>query len=73
MSIRLLDAAEAELDEAIAYYNALAPLLGDTFLIEVLRTFDLVTMHPLAWHPLGGGMRRCRVNRFGACCGLLPV
>lgn len=64
MSVSLLRAAESELDEAVAYYNALAPLLGDAFLVEVLRVFDLVMAHPLAWHPLGDGLRRCRVNRF---------
>jgi plasmid stabilization system protein ParE len=73
MSIRLLDAAEAELDEAVSYYNSLAPLLGESFLIEVLRVFNLISAHPLAWHPLGDGIRRCRTNRFPYAVVYFPV
>ena len=64
MNVRLLEAAEQELDETIAYYNAQAFGLGDAFLLEALRVFDLVVAHPLAWHPLEDGVRWCRTNRF---------
>ena len=37
MSLRLLEPAEQELDEAIAYYNAQVAGLGDSFLLEALK------------------------------------
>jgi len=64
MNVRLLEPAEQELDEAVAYYNAQADGLGDAFLLETLRIFALVKQYPLAWHPLGSGIRRCRLSRF---------
>ena len=64
MNVRLLEPAEQELDEAVAYYNAQVDGLGDAFLVEALRVLGLVKQYPLAWHPLGGGIRRCRLSRF---------
>lgn len=64
MKIRLLEPAEQELDEAIDYYNAQVEGLGDAFLLESLRAFDLIQQYPLAWHSLGPGIRRCRLMRF---------
>lgn len=60
----LLEPAQFELDEAVAWYAAQAPGLGEAFLLEALRGFDLVQRHPDAWHPLGGEVRRCRLARF---------
>lgn len=45
MSIRLLEPAQMELDDAIAWYAEQAPGLGDT-LIEVLKTLRLVEQVP---------------------------
>lgn len=64
MIVRLLEPAERELDETIAYYNAQVAGLGDSFLVETLRVFDLVSKYPEAWHPLGLNTRRCRLSRF---------
>ena len=64
MNLRLLEPARQELDDAIAYYNAQVADLGDSFLIEALKVFDLIKQHPCAWHPLGDGIRWCRLNRF---------
>ena len=64
MRVRLLEPAERELDDAIAYYNAQAPGLGDAFLLELLRAIDLISQYPEAWHPLGSDTRRCRLRRF---------
>ncbi|GAB3498466.1 hypothetical protein GCM10027399_23670 [Curvibacter fontanus] len=52
MNVKLLAPAQHELDEAIAWYAAQAPGLGDAFLIETLKTITLITRHPQAWHPL---------------------
>ena len=64
MTIRFLEVAEVEVDEAITWYEAQAPGLGDAFLIEVMSALDRVLLHPRAWHPLGEGVRRCRLTRF---------
>ena len=64
MNVRLLEPAAAELDEAVEYYNAQVVGLGDAFLLEVLRSIDLIKRHPDAWHPLGSNTRRCRLSRF---------
>ena len=64
MSLRLLEPAQQELDEAIAWYAAQAPGLGDAFLVETLKAFRLIELYPDAWHPLSDATRRCRLSRF---------
>ena len=64
MTVRLLEIAEIELDEAIHWYSAQAPGLGDAFLIEVLSAADRIARFPEAWHPLGDDVRRWRLSRF---------
>lgn len=64
MSMRLLEPAQAELDEAIAWYAAQAPGLGDAFLIETLKSIQLIEQFPTAWHALTPQIRRCRLRRF---------
>jgi hypothetical protein len=48
MDIRFLDVAQEEFDEAVEYYNAQAPGLGDEFLLEVLSTLERVRQFPNA-------------------------
>ena len=62
--LRLLEVAQAELDEAIDWYNDLAPNLGDAFLLEAINGFRQIERHPRAWHPLEGAIRRFRLSRF---------
>jgi len=64
MKVRLLDPAVAELDEAVAWYRALAPGLADRFVDEVRVARQHITARPDAWHPLGDGARRFRLERF---------
>lgn len=64
MTVRFLAIAEIELDQAIRWYGAQAPGLGDAFLIEVLSAADRIARFPEAWHPLHEGVRRCRLSRF---------
>ncbi len=64
MNIRLLEPAQAELDEAVTWYAAQAPGLGEAFLIEALKTIKLIEQFPAAWHPLTPHIRRCRLKRF---------
>lgn len=64
MTVRLLEIAEIELDQAVHWYGEQEPGLGEAFLIEVLSTADRIARFPGAWHPLGDGVRRCRLSRF---------
>ena len=64
MTIRFLAVAENELGEAIDWYRKQAPGLGEAFLIDVLSAADRIAHFPEAWHPMGEGIRRCRLSRF---------
>jgi ParE toxin of type II toxin-antitoxin system, parDE len=64
VTIRFLEIAEIELDQAIRWYGSQAPGLGDAFLVEVLSTAKRIERYPDAWHALGQGIRRCRLGRF---------
>ena len=64
MTIRFVELAEAELDDAIHYYESEAPGLGDEFLAEVVLAGKRITAFPNAWQQLEAGLRRCRLNRF---------
>ena len=62
MTVRFLEIAEIELDQAIHWYGAQAPGLGNAFLIEVLSAADRIARFPEAWHSLGEGVRRCAAS-----------
>ena len=64
MKVSFLTSAQQELDEAIAWYAAQAPGLGEIFLAEMRTTLTLIARHPLAWHKLSRETRRCRLRRF---------
>ena len=64
MTVRFLEIAEIELDQAINWYESQAPGLGNAFLIEVLSAADRIRRFPEAWHPLDEGVRRCRSAAF---------
>ena len=64
MTVRFIELAESELDRAIERYRAQARGLGDVFLTEVLEAVRRIERFPEAWHPLGNGIRRCRLRRF---------
>jgi plasmid stabilization system protein ParE len=64
MRLRLSAAAEAELDEAVAWYRAQAGSLSQRFLDEIRAGRDRIGAHPNAWQPLGDGIRRYRLATF---------
>ena len=64
MEVRILAPAEAELLDAVAYYNRESEGLGYEFAAEVRRTIIRITEHPNAWTPISHHTRRCRLNRF---------
>jgi plasmid stabilization system protein ParE len=64
VTVRFLDIAESELDDAVRWYQTQAPGLGDAFLLEVLAAASRIARYPEAWHVLEQGIRRCRLTRF---------
>ena len=64
MEIRLLSAAQRDLDESYLYYEVQLQHLGVEFLQEILQTFKRIKLNPDAWSPFSERTRRCLVNRF---------
>ena len=64
MTVRFLAVAQAELHDAIGWYNGQAPQLGGAFLVEIVKSLRLVERHPAAWQKLAPSIHRCRLARF---------
>lgn len=64
MTIRFLEAAQQELDEAVKFHEAQIKNLGHAFLNEVLIALDLIHRYPIGWQPLSTNTRRYRLQRF---------
>ena len=64
MNARFTSSAEAELQEAIAFYEAAENGLGGRFLNEVEAVVTRILAHPTAWTPMSPRTRRCRTHRF---------
>lgn len=64
MNIRFLEPAQHELDDAIEYFNAEVPALGQAFLLETLAALERIHQFPHGWHLLSENSRRCRLSRF---------
>jgi len=64
VTVRFLEVAELELDQAIQWYRAQSPGLGDMFLIEALSAVDRIIRFPDAWQSMDENINRCRLNRF---------
>ncbi|MBF0185544.1 MAG: type II toxin-antitoxin system RelE/ParE family toxin [Magnetococcales bacterium] len=62
--IRFLEAAQQELDEAVAFHEGQVIGLGQAFLAEILAALELIRRYPAAWQPLSANTRRCRLRRF---------
>jgi toxin ParE2 len=55
---------EAELADAVAYYNASMPGLGAEFASDVRDGLTRIEQYPKAWQLLGRRARRYRLSRF---------
>ena len=64
MKLSFLEAAEAELQAAMGYYNLQKPGLGQEFLAEIKATVGRIANFPEAWQPLSQRTRRCLSRRF---------
>ena len=64
MIVEFVLAAETELDEAVAYFDAQRAGLGTEFAKEVDAAVWSILDLPNAWQHLEGGVRRCQLRRF---------
>jgi plasmid stabilization system protein ParE len=60
-------AAQAEFDEAAAWYEAQRPGLGDDFVAEVQHVLDTIAQHPERYPIVEGDVREALVSRFPYC------
>ena len=64
MKVRLTSLAELDAWMARSWYESKSARLGEHFVAELAVAFDNLEQFPLAWHPLGDGVRRYRLDRF---------
>lgn len=64
MSFRFHPYAEAELSDAIQYYEDVESGLGQDFAVEVYLAIQRAIAYPRAWMVLAGEVRRALVRRF---------
>lgn len=65
MKVRFLKLAEAELDDAVEYYNSEQENLGLRFQAEVVRAIDRVMQYPSSYQKISKySSRRCLVYKF---------
>lgn len=61
---RFLKPAEAEAEEAVAYFDQQRPGLGDRFEQDLLATVSFVIEHPLSGQSLNERVRKFRLRTF---------
>jgi hypothetical protein len=64
MKLQILQPAEAEIAEAMDYYNNQYSGLGYEFAFEVRESMNRIISYPNAWPLFLGKTRKCHVNRF---------
>jgi plasmid stabilization system protein ParE len=64
VSVRFLPPAEAELAEAVAYYNGQSAGLGAELASEIREGLARIEQFPQAWQLLSRRARRYRLRRF---------
>jgi plasmid stabilization system protein ParE len=64
MMVEFLAPAQAELAEAVAYYDSQEQGLGSQFAAEVRRTIQRILQYPEAWSSISKRTRRCRTSKF---------
>jgi hypothetical protein len=64
VKVRFLSAADAELADAVAYYDRLSAGLGAELAAEVRDSLGRIKEYPEAWQLLGPRVRRYRLKRF---------
>lgn len=64
MKVRFLKPAQAEVDDAFAWYEIQSRGLGTQFLDDFDRAIRRIVAYPLASTEMDEGLRRCLLSRF---------
>ena len=64
MKVSFLKPAQAELDDAFAWYETQSPGLGTRFLDDFDQAVRRIAAYPLASTEIGNGLLRCLLSRF---------
>ena len=64
MTYRFHPEAQAELQEALEFYQDRGLSLGEDFAFQVFAAVQRMIAHPVAWPIVDDPVRRCLVNRF---------
>jgi toxin ParE2 len=64
MAARFLKPAQAEVDEAVAYFDGQREGLGDRFEQDLLHTLTFIAERPLIGKPLTKRVRKFRLRKF---------
>jgi plasmid stabilization system protein ParE len=64
MKVRFLTPAQTEVDDAVAWYDDQAVVLGQEFLDELDRAVRRTSAYPLSCPEIEPGLRRCLMARF---------
>ena len=64
MKVKFLSTADAELKEAIEYYNYQLPSLANQFYFEINNGIERIIQYPDAWTKDGKMVRRYLIKQF---------
>jgi toxin ParE1/3/4 len=64
LNVRFHPDAQAELDDAIDFYEEREIGLGVEFASDVFEAIDRAIMYPRGWSGIAPGIRRCQTQRF---------
>lgn len=64
MTIKIIDEASLELDDAFIYYEYQQKNLGHSFLASFNNSIELIKIYPNGWHPISKRTRRCLIKNF---------
>ncbi len=64
MNVQVLQSAEAEIAEAMDYYNGQYQGLGYEFAFEIKESINRIITFPSAWTKFEADIRKCSIKRF---------
>lgn len=64
MKVLFFKPAQAEVDDAVAWYQSQSQSMGTYFLDDLDRVIRRIKAYPLASSEIGPGLRRCLLSRF---------
>jgi plasmid stabilization system protein ParE len=73
LNLRVVPEAEADLADAVAWYDAHSEALGERFLAEYSRVISLILEFPEAWPLFADDYRAVRFHKFPYRVVYLPA